>query len=58
MKQKWGLRNVYRSLQYEGEEWVSIVSNENWKLRVTRRGVGKGRCPLCNDEENEIYIYC
>jgi hypothetical protein len=27
-----------------------------WTLRGIRRGVEKGRCPLCNEEENESHI--
>jgi hypothetical protein len=27
-----------------------------WKLRRIRRGVEKGRYPLCNEGENEIHI--
>jgi len=27
-----------------------------WELKIIRRGAEKGRCPLCNKEENEIHI--
>jgi len=29
-----------------------------WKIKVTRKDVEKGGCPLFNEEENEIYTYC
>jgi hypothetical protein len=26
-----------------------------WKLKGIRRGTGKGRCPSCNEEENDTH---
>jgi len=48
--------NVCRSLQYEGERWVIVVSTGNLEIEIQgKERCRKGSCSLCS-EKKEILI--
>ena len=50
--------NVYRLLQYEGENRVGVVSTGNLETEMYRKKrCRKGSCSLCSEEKNR-YLYC
>jgi hypothetical protein len=57
MKQEWA-REQYKSYCSRTESsGLAWFKTRIWKLRGTRKGFEKGRCPLCSEEEDPIYIY-
>jgi hypothetical protein len=56
MKQEWAREqyiNCCTGVERSGLAWFKTGI---WKLRGMRNGFEKGRCPLCSEEEDPIYI--
>jgi hypothetical protein len=49
-------RIIYTSYELNERNAVACFRLGMWKMRGLRKGAERGRCPLCEEENNESYI--
>jgi hypothetical protein len=56
MKQEWTRKKYIIFCTRNERSGLAWFKTGIWKLRRMRKGFGKGRCPLCSEDEDAIHI--
>jgi hypothetical protein len=56
MKLLWATEEYTTCCLRKDRSGIAWFRAGTWKLTGMRKGLGNGRCPLCNEEEGTIHI--